>query len=54
MSLAFVREQEKHGTVWAGAGYTAAATSLLQPAGADPETVLTGVRTAEALIAAHP
>lgn len=54
VSLAFVGEQQAHGTVWAGASDNAAATSLLQAVTADPESVLTGIKTAEALIAAHP
>ena len=53
VSLAFVREQEEHHTVWAGASDTAAATTLLQAVTADPQSVLVGVRDAENLIAAH-
>ncbi len=53
VSLAFVREQEEHHTVWVGTSDSAAATTLLQGVTADPQTVLVGVRNAENLIAAH-
>ncbi|MGE4073920.1 MAG: DUF4214 domain-containing protein [Reyranella sp.] len=53
VSLAFVREQEEHATVWAGASDIAAATTLLEAVTADPQSVLVGVRNAEDLIAAH-
>ena len=54
VSLAYVREQQEHHTVWLGAADTAAATNLLDPVGSDPTSVLVGIRNAEALIAAHP
>jgi hypothetical protein len=54
VSLAYVREQQEHHTVWLGASDTAAATNLLDPVGSDPTSVLIGIRNAEALIAAHP
>jgi hypothetical protein len=54
VSLAYVHEQEEHNTNWLGAADNAAATSLLDPVGADPASILTGIRNAEALIAAHP
>ncbi|WP_395707835.1 nidogen-like domain-containing protein [Reyranella sp.] len=54
VSLAYVREQQEHHTNWLGASDNAAATNLLDPVGSDPASVLTGIRNAEALIAAHP
>jgi hypothetical protein len=54
VSLAFVREQQQHGTVWAGASDTAAATQLLDPVSSDPASVLIGIRNADAYIASHP
>jgi hypothetical protein len=54
VSLEYVHEQQAHNTKWAGASDIAAATGLLDPVGADPASVLTGIRNAEALIAAHP
>jgi len=53
VGLAYVREQDKHGTVWAGASDIAAATALLEAVTSDPASVLVGVREAETLIAAH-
>jgi hypothetical protein len=50
VSLAYVHEQQDHHTVWAGASDTAAATSLLHTVTADAQTVLTGIKNAEALI----
>ncbi|MGE4078850.1 MAG: hypothetical protein AB7F22_25145, partial [Reyranella sp.] len=54
VSLAYVQEQQEHNTMWLGASDIAAATNLLDPVGSDPTSVLTGIRNAEALIAAHP
>ncbi|MGE0574900.1 Calx-beta domain-containing protein [Reyranella sp.] len=54
VSLAYVQEQQEHNTMWLGASDIAAATSLLDPVGADPASVLTGIRNAETLIANHP
>jgi hypothetical protein len=53
VSLAYVREQQAHHTVWAGTADLAAATALLQDVNADPQAVLIGVRNAEILIAGH-
>jgi len=53
VGLAYVREQQEHGTVWAGASDIAAATALLEAVTSDPTSVLVGVREAETLIAAH-
>jgi len=54
VSLAYVREQQEHGTAWAGASDVAAATALLDAVTDAPQTVLTGIRNAETLIADHP
>jgi hypothetical protein len=53
-SLAYVEQQELHGTVWAGASDVAAATTLLHAVTSDPASLLVGIRTAEELIANHP
>ncbi|MFO1159634.1 MAG: VCBS domain-containing protein [Reyranellaceae bacterium] len=53
VGLQYVHEQQSHHTVWAGASDAAAATALLHAVTADAPTVLTGMKTAEALIAAH-
>jgi len=53
VSLAYVREQQEHGTAWSGASDVAAATALLDAVTDAPQTVLTGVRNAETLIAEH-
>jgi hypothetical protein len=53
VSLAYVRKQQEHGTVWAGSSDIAAATVLLGSVTSDPASVLVGVREAEALITAH-
>jgi hypothetical protein len=53
VSLDYVKQQELHGTVWAGASDKAAATALLQGVTSDPSTLLVGLKNAEALVAAH-
>jgi hypothetical protein len=53
VSLAYVHEQQEHGTAWAGANDNALATILLHPVTAEAQTVLTGIRNAEVLIASH-
>ncbi|WP_395714561.1 Calx-beta domain-containing protein [Reyranella sp.] len=53
VSLAYVREQDEHDTVWAGASDVAAATGLLHAVSNDPHSVLAGVKDAEMLIANH-
>ena len=53
VSLAYVGEQEEHGTAWTGASDIVAATTLLDAVAADPLSVLIGIKSAEALIAAH-
>ena len=53
VGLEYVREQQSHHTVWAGASDVAAATALLDPVGDDPLSVLVGIRNAELLIAGH-
>jgi hypothetical protein len=52
VSIAYVHEQQEHGTVW-GAGDTAAATALLDAVTDAPQAILTGIRNAETLIANH-
>jgi hypothetical protein len=54
VSLDYVHQQEQHNTVWAGASDNSAATALLHPVTADPQTVLIGIKNADALVAAHP
>ncbi|MGD9880672.1 MAG: VWD domain-containing protein [Reyranella sp.] len=54
VGLAYVHEQQEHGTVWAGASDVAAATALLDAVTDAPQAILTGVRNAETLIADHP
>ncbi len=53
VSLEYVHEQQAHHTKWAGASGVAAATALLDAVAAEPQTVLTGIRNAELLIAGH-
>ncbi|MGE0577012.1 beta strand repeat-containing protein, partial [Reyranella sp.] len=53
VGLEYVREQQEHGTVWAGASDVAAATDLLRPVASDAPSVLIGVKNAEILIANH-
>ncbi|MGD9881882.1 MAG: DUF4214 domain-containing protein, partial [Reyranella sp.] len=53
VSIDYVREQQEHGTQWAGASDIAAATSLLDAITSDPQSILTGIRTGETLIANH-
>ena len=53
VSLEYVREQESHHTVWAGASDVAAATNLLDAVASDVPSVLIGVKNAETLIANH-
>jgi len=53
VSLAYVHQQELHGTVWSGASDNAAATTLLQGVTADPQSLLVGIKSAEDLIAHH-
>jgi PKD repeat protein len=53
VSLDYVHQQELHGTVWAGASDTAAATALLQSVTSDPLSVLTGIKNADNLILSH-
>ena len=54
VSLEYVEQQELHGTVWAGASDTTAATALLHGVTSDPTTLLVGLKNAETLIMAHP
>ncbi len=54
VSLDYVQEQHERNTGWLGASDVAAATALLDPVTSDPLSVLTGIRNAEDLIAAHP
>ena len=54
VSLEFVDEQTEHQMGWAGDSDRLAATSLLQAVTSAPQTVLTGIRAAEDLVAAHP
>ena len=54
VSLEYVQEQIDRGMGWAGDSDRIAATSLLQAVTSAPQTVLTGIRTAEDLVAAHP
>ena len=53
VSLHYAREQQQHGTVWSGATDVAAATALMDSVSSDPSTLLTGIRNADNLIAAH-
>ena len=53
VGLEYVHEQQAHNTQWAGASDVAAATVLLHAVTSDPQTVLVGVKNADALIAAH-
>jgi hypothetical protein len=53
VSLDYVHQQEQHHTTWVGTSDTAAATTLMHAVTADPQTVLVGIKNAEALIAAH-
>jgi len=54
VSLEYVREQIDRSMGWAGDSDRLAATSLLQAVTSAPQTVLTGIRAAEDLVAAHP
>jgi hypothetical protein len=54
VGLEYVQQQEQHNTPWAGASDVSAATALLHPVTADPQTMLVGIKNADALIAAHP
>lgn len=53
VGLAYVQTQEEHQMAWAGASDIAAATALLDAVTADTRTVLTGIKTAEVLVAEH-
>ena len=53
VSIDYVNEQREHDTQWAGAADIAAATSLLDAVTSAPQSILTGIRTAEILIANH-
>jgi len=53
VSIDYVDEQREHDTQWAGAADIAAATSLLDAVTSAPQSILTGIRTAEILIANH-
>ncbi|MGE4079636.1 MAG: choice-of-anchor L domain-containing protein [Reyranella sp.] len=53
VSLDYVHRQEQHNTAWAGASDIAAATNLLHGVTDDPSSVLTGIKDADLLIAAH-
>ncbi len=53
VSIDYVSEQREHDTQWAGAADIAAATSLLDAVTSTPQSILTGIRTAEILIANH-
>jgi hypothetical protein len=54
VSLEYVDEQTEQQMDWAGDSDRLAATSLLQAVTSAPQTVLTGIRAAEDLVAAHP
>ncbi|MGE0574206.1 MAG: DUF4214 domain-containing protein [Reyranella sp.] len=53
VSLAYVHEQQEHGTAWSGANDSAVATILLDAVSADAQTVLAGIKNAEVIIASH-
>lgn len=53
LSQEYVYQQELHGTIWAGASDTAAATNLLRGVTSDPLSVLTGIKNADVLIETH-
>jgi hypothetical protein len=53
VGLEYVHEQLALDTVWAGASDVAAATTLLDAVTDTPQTILTGIRNAETLIANH-
>ena len=53
VSLDYVHEQQDDGTVWAGASDIVAATALLHGVTDSAQTVLTGIKNADVLIAAH-
>jgi hypothetical protein len=53
VSLHYVHEQERHGTIWAGVDDVASATALLEGVTSDPQSLLMGIRNANDLIAAH-
>jgi hypothetical protein len=53
VNMAFVAEQDEHDMAWAGASDVIAATHLLDPVGSDPQSVLIGIKNADALVAAH-
>jgi hypothetical protein len=53
VSLAYVQDQQEHNTAWAGASDIAAATNLLHGVTSDPQTILTGIKNADWLIANH-
>jgi hypothetical protein len=53
VSLEYVQQQEQHHTQWTGASDVAAATQLLHAVTSDPQTVLIGIKAADALIANH-
>ncbi|MFO1161128.1 MAG: VWD domain-containing protein [Reyranellaceae bacterium] len=53
VGLEYVHEQQSHNTQWAGASDTAAATALLRAVTDSAQTVLTGMKNADLLIANH-
>ena len=53
VSLAYVHEQDDRHTAWTGGSDLTAATNLMHAVTGDPLSVLTGVKSAELLIAAH-
>ncbi len=53
VSIDYVHEQQDHNTQWAGVSDIIAATNLLHAVAATPQSILTGIKTAETLIANH-
>jgi hypothetical protein len=53
VGLHYVHEQAARGTPWSGSSDIAAATALVEAVTADPQSLLVGLRNADALIDAH-
>jgi hypothetical protein len=53
VGLEYVHEQQAHNTQWAGASDTVVATALLHGVTDSAQTVLTGLKDADVLIAVH-
>ena len=53
VGLHYVHQQQEHDMHWNGAADLAAARALLGPVTSDPQTLLIGMRTADATVEGH-